>query len=70
MQVGRKMRLLVADHDANDVVFHNTYVIHAAAKNEDERSRVWLGSDLRFYEEGAALDQRWMDVFRHDDGPG
>ncbi len=65
---GGKLRWLVGDYGAGDVVFHKQYMIHAASKNEDELGRIRLSSDLRFYEEGAALDQRWMQLWRHDDG--
>lgn len=58
----------MGDYEAGDVVFHKPYMIHTASKNEDELGRIRPASDLRFYEEGAALDQRWMKVFRHDDG--
>lgn len=68
VRAGGKSRWLVGDYEAGDVVFHNPYMIHAATKNEDELGRIRLASDLRFYEEGAALDQRWMNVWRHDDG--
>lgn len=63
-----KLRWLVGDYEAGDVVFHKPYMIHAATKNEDELGRIRLASDLRFYEEGAALDDRWNNIFRHDDG--
>ena len=59
---------LVGDYEAGDVVFHNPYMIHAATKNEDKFGRIRLASDLRFYEKGAALDERWMKLWRHDDG--
>ena len=62
------MRWLVGDYKAGDVVFHNPWMIHAATKNEDEYGRIRLASDLRFYEEGSALDKRWMKLWRHDDG--
>ncbi|KAF6219106.1 hypothetical protein HO133_004931 [Letharia lupina] len=68
VRAGGKLRWLVGDYEAGDVVFHKPYMIHAATKNEDELGRIRLASDLRFYEEGAALDQRWMKVWRHDDG--
>lgn len=68
VRAGGKSRWLVGDYEAGDVVFHKPYMIHAATKNEDELGRIRLSSDLRFYEEGAALDQRWMKVWRHDDG--
>ncbi|KAK4972543.1 hypothetical protein LTR66_011309 [Elasticomyces elasticus] len=64
-----KHRWLIADYEAGDVVFHNPYLIHGAAKNEDPLGRIRLSTDLRFYEEGAPLDERWMrSVWRPDDG--
>ena len=68
VRAGGKLRWLVGGYEAGDVVFHKPYMIHAATRNEDELGRIRLASDLRFYEEGAALDQRWMKVWRHDDG--
>lgn len=65
---GGQLRWVVGDYEAGDVVFHKPYMIHAATKNEDELGRIRLASDLRFYEEGAALDRRWMKVWTHDDG--
>ena len=51
------------------MVFHNPYLLHGAAKNEDPLGRIRLSTDLRFYEEGAALDERWMrQVWSPDDG--
>ena len=68
VQAGGRSRWLVGDYEAGDVVFHKPYMIHSATQNEDELGRIRLASDLRFYEEGAALDRRWMNVFKHDDG--
>ena len=68
VRAGGKSRWLVGDYEAGDVVFHKPYMIHAATKNEDEYGRIRVSSDLRFYEEGTALDERWMKVWRHDDG--
>lgn len=68
VQAKGQLRWLVGDYEAGDVVFHNHYMIHAATKNEDVQGRIRLASDLRFYEEGAALDERWMKFWRHDDG--
>ncbi|KAL8711861.1 MAG: hypothetical protein Q9220_003805 [cf. Caloplaca sp. 1 TL-2023] len=59
---------LVGDYEAGDVVFHNPWMVHAATKNEDDLRRIRLASDLRFYEEGAKLDRRWMKIWTHDDG--
>lgn len=65
----RKRRWLVGDYEAGDVVFHNPYMIHGAVKNDDPMGRIRLSTDLRFYEEGSALDERWMkDVWTPEDG--
>lgn len=65
----RKRRWLVGDYEAGDVVFHNPYMVHGAIKNEDPLGRIRLSTDLRFYEEGSRLDERWMrGVWRTDDG--
>ncbi|OCK80634.1 hypothetical protein K432DRAFT_297285 [Lepidopterella palustris CBS 459.81] len=66
--VGAGKRWLAGDFEAGDVVFHNPYLIHGACKNEDEQGRIRLSTDLRFYEEGAALDERWMKFWTPDDG--
>lgn len=65
-----KGRWLTADYEAGDVVFHNPYLIHGSAKNEDFKTgRIRLSTDLRFYEEGADLDYRWTKkVWAPDDG--
>ena len=66
---GKRRRWLVGDFQAGDVVFHNPYLIHGAVKNEDPEGRIRLSTDLRFYEEGSQLDERWMrSVWRPDDG--
>jgi phytanoyl-CoA hydroxylase len=67
---GRNTRKwLVGNYEAGDVVFHNPYLLHGASKNEDPMGRIRLSTDLRFYEEGAALDERWMrQVWSPDDG--
>lgn len=65
----RRPRWLVADYEAGDVVFHDPYMIHGAVKNEDDRGRIRLSCDLRFYEKGAAADERWMNAhWTPDDG--
>ncbi|KAL8689959.1 MAG: hypothetical protein Q9218_004491 [Villophora microphyllina] len=61
-------RWLVGDYEAGDVVFHNPWMVHAATKNEDEKGRIRLASDLRFYKEGADWDKRWTKIWTHDDG--
>lgn len=54
-RAGGKLRWLVGDYEAGDVVFHKPYMIHAATKNEDELGGIRVACDLRFYEEGAGI---------------
>lgn len=63
-----KKRWLVGNYEAGDVVFHNPYLIHGAVKNQDPEGKIRLSTDLRFYEDGAPLDERWMQIWRPDDG--
>lgn len=63
-----KMKWLVGDYEAGDVLFHKPYMVHAAAQNQDQQGRIRLSSDLRFYEEGVKFDERWDNIFTHDDG--
>ena len=68
-EVGRvmgkeRLRWLVGDYEAGDVVFHKLHMIHGATKNKGDLGRIRLASDLRFYEE----DQRWMNILRYDGG--
>lgn len=65
---GGKRRWLAGNFEAGDVVFHNEYLIHGAVKNQDPEGRIRLSTDLRFYEEGSDLDERWMKVWQRDDG--
>ncbi|KAL6717702.1 hypothetical protein ACLMJK_005617 [Lecanora helva] len=65
---GLGKRWLVGNYEAGDVVFHSPWMIHASSRNEDRFGRIRLASDLRFYEEGAKLDERWTKPFWHGDG--
>ncbi|KAK2757548.1 hypothetical protein FQN54_004517 [Arachnomyces sp. PD_36] len=66
---GKRPRWLMADYEAGDVVFHDPYMIHGAGRNEDKEGRIRLSCDLRFYEAGAACDERWMKKhWSPDDG--
>ena len=64
------MRYFGASCEAADVVFHKAYMMHTAAGKGDEQGRIRLAGDLGFYEEGAVLDQRWINIFQHDNGLG
>jgi phytanoyl-CoA hydroxylase len=51
---------LAAEYEAGDVVFHDPYMIHGSSRNQDERGRIRLSTDLRFCGEGGKMDERWM----------
>ncbi|KAL8709876.1 MAG: hypothetical protein Q9220_005492 [cf. Caloplaca sp. 1 TL-2023] len=61
------LKWLVGDFEAGDVVFHTPHMIHSSTANEDEKGRIRLGSDLRFYEAGAPIDERWSKPWTNDD---
>ncbi|MCJ1269378.1 hypothetical protein MMC22_009270 [Lobaria immixta] len=63
-----KGRWLTAAYEAGDVVFHDPYAIHGSSKNQDPQGRIRLSTDLRFYEEGSDIDQRWMKYWTPGDG--
>jgi phytanoyl-CoA hydroxylase len=65
---GLGKRWLVADYEAGDVVFHSPWMIHSSSRNCDKVGKIRLSSDLRFYEEGAKLDERWTKPFYNGDG--
>lgn len=64
---GQGKRWLVADYEAGGVVFHSPWMIHSSSRNEDGKGRIQLATDLRFYEEGARVDERWTRHFFHGD---
>ena len=59
---------LVARYEAGDVVFHDPYIVHASSKNEGVDGRIRVSTDLRFYEEGSDMDDRWMKLWTPGDG--
>ena len=65
---GLGKRWLVANYEAGDVVFHSPWMIHCSSQNDDKKGRIRLSSDLRFYEHGARLDERWTRPWFHNDG--
>lgn len=42
VQAEGRLKWLVGDYEAGDVVFHNPYMIYAATKNEDNLGRIRL----------------------------
>ncbi|OBT61627.1 hypothetical protein VE03_08862 [Pseudogymnoascus sp. 23342-1-I1] len=67
-EAGGRGSWLVGDYEAGDVVFHDPYMVHASGKNNDAGGRIRLSTDLRFYEEGSAMDERWMEYWTPGDG--
>lgn len=59
---------LVAGYEAGDVVFHDPYIVHASSRNEGTDGRIRVSTDIRFYEEGSDMDDRWMKVWTPGDG--
>ncbi|KAJ5640720.1 Phytanoyl-CoA dioxygenase [Penicillium herquei] len=59
---------LVADYEAGDVVFHDPYIVHASSRNEGVDGRIRVSTDLRFYEDGSDMDDRWMKLWTPGDG--
>ena len=66
-QAKGQLKWLVGDFEAGDVVFHTPDMIHSSAANEDEKGKIRLGSDLRFYEAGAPVNGRWYNPWRNSD---
>ncbi|EXJ55643.1 hypothetical protein A1O7_08572 [Cladophialophora yegresii CBS 114405] len=67
-----RLRWLVADYEAGDVVFHLPYTIHTAAANDDSGGRIRLSTDLRFYSkkdvDAGSTDERWNKFWTPGDG--
>lgn len=61
-------RWLLTPYEAGDVVFHNSYAIHASTINHDKGNVIRLGTDLRFVDKSGNWDSRWTEVFRYGDG--
>ena len=64
----KSSRWLVGNFEAGDIVFHDPYMIHASTNNSDKLGRIRLASDLRFYEAGTDIDERWLKLFTRNDG--
>lgn len=67
-KVGQGRKWLIADYEAGDVVFHDPYMVHTATVNQSERGIIRLSTDLRFYQKGDDLDERWMSAWFPGDG--
>lgn len=57
-----------AQYEAGDVVFHDPYIVHCSTKNEGVDGRIRVSTDVRFYEEGSSIDDRWMKLWTPGDG--
>jgi phytanoyl-CoA hydroxylase len=64
----RSTEWLTTDYEAGDCIFHNPYIVHGTTLNEDKLNRIRLSTDLRFYQEGSSLDERWLKLWAPTDG--
>jgi len=61
-------RWLIADYEAGDMVVHSPFMIHAATQNTAPDGRMRLSTDIRYQLVTDAIDQRWGQDWRPDDG--
>lgn len=61
-------RWLVADYGAGDMVVHSPYMVHASTMNTDPQGRMRLSTDIRYQRVDEAIDERWQQHWRPDDG--
>ncbi|KAM0715250.1 hypothetical protein Q7P37_008748 [Cladosporium fusiforme] len=67
-RVGKGRKWLIADYEAGDVVFHDPFMVHTATVNQSEQGIIRLSTDLRFYQKGDDMDERWMKPWFPNDG--
>ncbi|KAH8884954.1 hypothetical protein GQ53DRAFT_660906 [Thozetella sp. PMI_491] len=60
---------LTAEYEAGDVVFHNAYMVHAGAKNQDPLDRIRVSTDLRFVDKNQPYDERWTFLAYSENDP-
>ena len=61
-------RWLIADYQAGDMVVHSPYLVHASLNNTDPQNRMRLSTDIRYQKSSDAIDPRWQNHWRDDDG--
>ncbi len=61
-------RWLIADYQAGDMVVHSPYLVHASLNNTDPQGRMRLSTDIRYQKSSDAIDPRWQNHWRDDDG--
>ncbi|KAG4424080.1 hypothetical protein IFR04_002776 [Cadophora malorum] len=61
-------RWLLTAYEAGDIVFHNSYAIHASTINYDPDNVIRLGTDLRYVDSSRPWDERWANILRPGDG--
>jgi ectoine hydroxylase-related dioxygenase (phytanoyl-CoA dioxygenase family) len=61
-------RWLMADYETGDMVVHSPFMIHAATQNEAIDGCMRLSTDIRYQLVADAIDQRWGQDWRPDDG--
>ncbi|MFB9991345.1 phytanoyl-CoA dioxygenase family protein [Deinococcus oregonensis] len=61
-------RWLIAAYEAGDMVVHSPYIVHASLDNDDTRGVIRLSTDIRYQRLDDAIDPRWQNHWREDDG--
>ncbi len=62
-----KLRWLVANYEAGDMVVHSPYIIHASTMNGSPASRMRLSTDIRYQLASAKIDRRWGNDWSPED---
>lgn len=60
---------LFGNYEAGDVVFHDSFMIHASCTNFDPHDAIRLATDLRYCNPDKKVDQRWMEDYRVGNTP-
>ena len=50
------------------MVVHSPYMVHASTMNTDPQGRMRLSTDIRYQRVDEAIDERWQQHWRPDDG--
>ena len=61
-------RWLAADYAPGDVVIHSPFIVHASLDDTDPEGRMRLSTDIRYQRASDAIDTRWQNHWRDDDG--
>lgn len=66
--LSKDLRWLINGYEAGDLIFHDPCAVHTATVEQSPERKIRLSTDLRFYEQGADLVTRWMNIWFPGDG--